>query len=224
VGDDVHNFKRELKEDAIRVGRGPKNDVVLKNAGVSTFHFDVKPVRGSSGRLGISIKDGSTNGIGYRTSKNGSLERLDKGSAFVVEDAVFFLYIPFKVRAAEERIMVRVDFPEGLQREGQDETPVPVVEPAKTKKPEAAKAEKAEDPKKQKKAKEQASPAPAKPAAKDPAPEAGKESAKESAAKEKQAAKKQVGDQGEGKGGQGGDVGGHCAHRHLGGDEAEGKA
>merc|ERR1711957_686120 len=100
------------------------------NTAVSGQHVELKPL---AGKRALSVKDLSTNGIGFRTTKDGPLSRLDKGVDVTVLAGKFFLFLPYKVKAKDEatadsmRIMLQID----VDKEGEEDDealPMPPVE------------------------------------------------------------------------------------------------
>merc|ERR1711920_1034965 len=122
--------------------------------GVSGQHVELKPV---AGKKLLSVKDLSTNGIGFRTAPTGPLTRLEKGAYVDISVGNFYLALPFKVKAKEEAIAESMRIQLHIQIEGCEASPeaaapqaqadveeVTVVEDKKKKKDKKEK-EKAED-------------------------------------------------------------------------------
>merc|ERR1712217_417562 len=122
---------------------------VLTNTAVSGQHVEMKPI---AGKRAVSIKDLSTNGIGFRTSKTGPLTRLDKGADVPIKETHFFLSLPYKVKAKDEataesmRLMIEVK----INTDGQE----PVEEPEEGKEARPEQSSDAEKEEKEEKEKE----------------------------------------------------------------------
>merc|ERR1711920_497355 len=85
--------------------------------GVSGQHVELKPV---AGKKLLSVKDLSTNGIGYRTAPTGPLTRLEKGADVDISVGNFYLALPYKVKAKDEAVAESMRIQLHIQVEGCD--------------------------------------------------------------------------------------------------------
>merc|ERR1711920_1137267 len=111
--------------------------------GVSGQHVELKPV---AGKKLLSVKDLSTNGIGFGTAPTGPLTRLEKGAYADISVGNFYLALPYKVKAKDEataesqrvQLHIQIDGCEAVPAEAappvQAEEQVVVVEEKKKKK------------------------------------------------------------------------------------------
>lgn len=105
VGDGKNNPRRfALKQgsETVKIGRGPKNDIVLNLPGISWTHLELRlpgPNSGPGQRL--CVRDLSSNGTGLKDSPTSQAKRLTKDvDSQVVDGSV--LLVPMKVNATKD--------------------------------------------------------------------------------------------------------------------------
>merc|ERR1740123_2216186 len=81
----------------VRIGRGLDNDVVLDKSGVSIIHLELKPLLPRTGKPSFSIRDLSSNGVGFRVSGKDMLQKLESRVDVEVPSSSCFLHVPLRV-------------------------------------------------------------------------------------------------------------------------------
>lgn len=111
-GEAPRRFRVAPGKRPVKVGRGPKNDIVLGMNGVSAHHLDLLAVESSDGPM-LAVRDVSMNGTCILTVRGASPERLTKDITVEVVDSAVLL-LPFKVkpdpakRPEEQRVSMRL--------------------------------------------------------------------------------------------------------------------
>jgi len=101
-GEKTRRFRVAPGKRPVKVGRGPKNDVVLSIGGISGHHLDILAVHGAMGQPVLAVRDASTNGTGLLSSPGNPPLRLAKDASVEVLSSSILL-VPFNVKPVEGR-------------------------------------------------------------------------------------------------------------------------
>lgn len=98
-GEMPRRFRIAPGKRPVKVGRGPRNDIVVEKNGISAHHLDILAVEGPSGPV-LAVRDTSMNGTGLQSAPGEMPLRLAK-DANVEVLSVSVLIMPFKVKPVE---------------------------------------------------------------------------------------------------------------------------